>query len=93
MSNSNINQVMENSKWAQNKSSLLSEIHALKHEVALLKEKVDSEKSRTAMFEKWYNDYRAEAHQHKAVLDAVKDHLETLKQASKSVEVSEVIEL
>lgn len=93
MSNSNINQVMENSKWAQNKSSLLSEIHELKHEVALLKEKVDSEKSRTAMFEKWYNDYRAEANQHKAVLDAVKDHLETLKQASKSVEVSEVIEL
>lgn len=80
---------MENSKWAQNKSSMLSEIESLKNDIVVLKEYLATEKQRTNMYDGWYKEYRAEAMHHKAVSVVLQDHLETLKQIIKPVEVVE----
>ncbi len=79
MSNSLNSKVMEKSKWAQTKNGLLSEIEALKAQIAAMQLEVSEAKRGQEMYRNWWNEAKVEARQHEEVKNVLKDHLATLK--------------
>lgn len=79
MSNSLNSKVMEKSKWAQTKNGLLSEIEALKAQIAAMQLEVSEAKRGQEMYRNWWNEAKLEARHHEEVNNVLKDHLATLK--------------
>ena len=79
MSNPLNSKVMGNSKWAQTKSGLLSEIESLKAEVNDLKIQLGKSANECDMYRRWWAEAKADAGRHEAVMEVMRDHMNTLK--------------
>lgn len=79
MSNPLKSKVMGNSKWAQTKSGLLSEIESLKAQVDDLKLEMSKSANECDMYRRWWVDAKADASRLEAVVEVMNDHIKTLK--------------
>lgn len=70
---------MGNSKWAQTKSGLLSEIESLKAEVDNLNLRLTQMSGESEMYRRWWVDSKADASRLEAVVEVMNDHIKTLK--------------
>jgi ABC-type phosphate transport system auxiliary subunit len=71
--------VMGNSKWAQTKSGLLSEIESLNAQVESLKLEVSKSALESDMYRRWWVDSKGDASRLEAVVEVLNDHIKTLK--------------
>lgn len=70
---------MGNSKWAQTKSGLLSEIESLNAQVDELKLQLRKSGYESDMYRKWWVDSKGDASRLEAVVEVLNDHIKTLK--------------
>ena len=70
---------MGNSKWAQTKSGLLSEIESLNAQVESLKLEVSKSALESDMYRRWWVDSKNDASRLEAVVEVLNDHIKTLK--------------